>query len=312
MPSRSMPCCGQMAAAEAAAAQGSSGTMFNSISTFTTARLLGVISVALVMAGPASAQVDSLTIPECAEATAFDADGDGISDACELALALTFAPHLRVRPGGCNWNSELDAPRLGGGYLFGVQAVDARVRLAYLPAYFMDCGWSGPKCWLPGVDCSPHAGDSEFIVVELSQDASARYSVSGVFLSAHCFGRSGDSCRWYRAAELRRFQWIGPSVLIWVAEGRNANYPSRSACDQGHYAIDTCDRNDADYVFPVLADRNIGSRIRPIGGNGCVAAPPPNAELVECLWAEGPFRGWQLGAAGVTGYARYLLEVAEF
>lgn len=144
-----------------------------------------------------------------------------------------------------------------------------------------------------------------------------------MFLSAHRFGRSGGDCRWYRDDELDAFEWVdgveAGAPVVWVAEGRNANYPSRSACDRGHHSIDTCDHHSARYRFPVISDlQNIGSRIRPVNGTGCVSGSDllhsgtrvETAE-VECFWSEDtPFRGWTGGGRGVTPYARYLREIA--
>lgn len=238
-----------------------------------------------------------------------------LSAACRAALAERFAPTLIVAPGGCNWDTS--TRRLGGGYFFAVERLDTVVRIAYLPAYFMDCGWRGPKCWLPGVDCSPHAGDSEFIAVDVFADSVNGWRVVGVFLSAHCFGRSSSNCRWYRGKELATFGWQGSSPEVWVADGRNANYPSRTACDRGHHNIDTCDRNTARYRIPIDSARDIGSRSSPARDGGCyagseLATPVGEPRAVECFWRDQPFRGWISSAPGVTGYNRYLREVARF
>src|SRR5688500_12486484 len=79
---------------------------------------------------------------------------DPLTADCAFQFASAFAPVLAVRSAGCNWDDTQQ--RLGGGYFFAAQRVDSIVRVAYLPAYFRDCGWQGVKCWLPGVDCSPH------------------------------------------------------------------------------------------------------------------------------------------------------------
>ena len=169
-----------------------------------------------------------------------DSDRDGLSDQCELSLATRFAPALVVSTGACNWVPE--AERLGGAYFFGARPTVDGIRLVYLPAYFMDCGWSGPKCllrWRGG--CDPHDGDSEFIAVDVVPRVRGQgWELERVFLSAHCFGDSEGDCRWFAAPEFERF---GDAVLVWVAEGKNANYRTKSACDSGHWHFDTCDRN---------------------------------------------------------------------
>src|SRR5690606_3383380 len=143
---------------------------------------------------------------------------------------------------------------------------------AYLPAYYRDCGWAGAKCLLPFVNCAPHAGDSEFVVVDAVRRGD-RWVTAAVFLSAHCFGGSGADCRWYRGLEVERFAWADGVALgapiVWVAEGRQANYPGRAACDRGHHRIDTCDANRLAYRYPIASTaQNIGSRARPVGGRG--------------------------------------------
>ena len=103
-----------------------------------------------------------------------------------------------------------------------------------------------------------------------------------------------------------------------MAQGRNANYPSRKRCDAGHHSIDTCDRNRVRYSFPLDATRNIGSRQFPMAPDGCVTGAELNdpgavPASVECFWrGDFPFRGWQSQGDGVTGYWKYLNEMAGF
>jgi hypothetical protein len=270
------------------------------------------------VAAPAFSQGVPVAVPDCDDNGPSDTDSDSISDECEFSLARTFAPVLVVRSGGCNWNATLEPGMLDGGYFFAVQAADSAVRIAYLPAYFRDCGWRGVKCWLPRVNCASHSGDSEFMVVEVRRASGKHWRPTRLFLSAHCFGRSQESCRWYAEGALADFEWSGAAPVIWVAEGRNANYPSQQACDRGHYSLDTCDHNDTRYTFPVRPDRNIGSRSKPLGTDGCVfgrdlgtRAVAPN--VTECFWRSGiSFRGWQSTGTGATGYWRYLGDIAGF
>ena len=244
-----------------------------------------------------------------------DSDVDGMSDSCETSLAMLFAPILMQDRGDCMWSEDADPSRIAGGYHYAVQpAGDRRVRLAYLPGYLRDCGWRGPKCLLPGVDCRPHAGDSEAIIVEAEFDRERdAWSPTAVFLSAHCFDGESDACRWHEGAELDDFDWRGAGPVVWVASGRHANYPSDDACDAGHYWLDDCGGDALAVAWPVMADRNVGSAEAPIGGDGCVSLPEeldPSlvaAGAIECFWSERPFRGWQGDAhPGVTPYRRYL------
>jgi hypothetical protein len=271
------------------------------------------------------ARARGVPIPACT-VPGRDADEDGLADPCELELARAFAPELIAQPGGCDWAPDERPPRLGGGYYFATAParMPGHVRVAYLPAYYRDCGWSGPQCRLPFVDCSPHAGDSEFLVVEVEHSAS-EWTVRGIFLSAHCFDGAAPGCRWYRDGALAAFGWRGPprasGPVVWVAAGRHANYPTREACERGHRWVDTCAGGTRRFAFPIASERqNIGSRLAPAGrDDGCVTAAhagwnavSTDADAVECLWSETrPFRGWQNEGAGATPYGRYLREVAE-
>jgi hypothetical protein len=251
-----------------------------------------------------------------------DQDADGLSDACELALARAFAPVLRVAAGGCNWEGSAVPARPGGGYYFGAQPVGDQVRLIFLPAYYRDCGWSGFKCTIGLLNCSGHAGDSEFIAIDIARAPGSRWQPRALFLSAHCFGRSTRNCTWYDSTALREFEWSGLRPVIWVAAGKHANYPSRAACDAGHWFYDTCDRNDAVVEYPILSERqNIGSRQRPLNQTGCVDARSSGwqsalttEDAIECLWSDDqPFTGWQKPAVGeATPYGRYLRTIAQF
>jgi hypothetical protein len=266
-----------------------------------------------------------------AAAPRVDADADALDDGCELALAGAFAPELVVDPTECLWLADARPARLAGGYLFAARPLDAgAVRLAYLPAYSRDCGWDGTACRLRPGGCGAHAGDSELLVLDVAPTAreGGRWAVVGVFLSAHCGGRSAGRCRWYRGAELDRFTWTAGesrgAPRVWVARGKHAHYASARDCDRGHWGYDACDRNTAVVRFPIRsAAQNLGSRTRPIPApDGCRTAsalPLGSAGLEptarECPWdATRPFRGWQADTRGrgPTSYGRSLAEVAGF
>lgn len=130
------------------------------------------------------------------------------------------------------------------------------------------------------------------------------------------------------ASRVGRFAWVDGVALgapiVWVAEGRQANYPGRAACDRGHHRIDTCDANRLAYRYPIASTaQNIGSRARPVGGRGgCVNARAAGWQstridpaVVECLWdADVAFRGWQPHElpGKATPYAVYLETIAAF
>lgn len=274
------------------------------------------------------------TAASCA-AQVTDIDLDGLEDDCEFALARAFAPELRVSPQACN----VEDGRIQGGYAFGVFPSDdpERLLIGYAPAYVRDCGWEGPKCWLRlWGGCTGHGADSEFIGVAVDFNRSAsRWSASAVFLSAHCFGASDADCRWYAGDELWAFEWldgVGGAVRVWVAEGKNANYPSRGRCDRGHWWYDTCDRNRLSYVFPVeRRSQNVGNPLgavgtQPGGARSCFALADlgwqsvgggADFTAIECFGGTEAFRGWLPAGVdsetptGATSYRRYFQLLLE-
>ena len=273
--------------------------------------------------------------PDRCHAPRHDRDVDGVDDGCELALAQAFAPELVVDPRDCSWDRSAQPARLGGAYVFVAQGAADRdaIRIAYMPAYYRDCGWDGLPCVARGPDCAAHAGDSELIVVDARYRSPGRWVADAVFLSAHCFGRSDGRCRWYRGGELRRFGWSGGVRLgaprVWVARGKHANYPSASACDAGHWYYDSCDGNSIAYRFPVLSSvQNVGSRRMPLPQGdaydpaGCLradvlplASAGADPGTRECFWdPAAPFRGWQRVHTGQapTPYAVVLHHATQF
>lgn len=262
----------------------------------------------------------ALTPSACSEATA-DTDSDGLTDACEHALATAFAPVLMMHHTRCTAPPSGASRGIPGGYFHAAQRTEEGVRLVYMPAYYRDCGWRSGWCVL--LNCRGHAGDSELIAVDVRRLASGSWATESVFLSAHCFGRSARDCRWYDGTALRDFDWLDGvergAPVVWVSDGRNANYPSRAACERGHGGMDACGSDPEVYRFPVMRARNIGSRAVPIRQPGQVPGCVTGAvvepvdrlivshQAVECFWTgSAPFGGWQGGGAGATSYARYL------
>ena len=257
-----------------------------------------------------------------------DSDQDDLDDGCELDLAAAFAPELVVDTADCLWQADISPPRLAGGYLFAVKPLGRGVRIAYLPAYYRDCGWTGTACVVRLGQCGSHSGDSELIVLDVEPSTNGDWRTTAVFLSAHCFGRSDGRCRWYRGADLDSFEWLGGTRFgvprVWVARGKHANYPTQDSCDSGHWFLDSCDGNAIQMRFPVLTTRqNIGSRQHPLpGGDGCIVAaelPLPGGAVAEqareCPWSDAQaFTGWQSTPArgAATPYSRYLTRVASF
>lgn len=284
-------------------------------------------------------------VPECDARRQSDVDADGLSDACEIALARAFAPELLADPSDCSWIEANGSRRLGGGYFYVVAPLGAmlrEVRIAYMPAYFKDCGWTGIQRVLRLGRSDAHAGDSELIVLDVARDSAEKWRSTGVFLSAHCSGLSDGRCRWYRRDELAAFNWVnaheGGAPQVWVSRAKHANYPSRAACESGHWLQDSCASTPAAYRFPLVSpSQNIGSRSSPGFSGGCVLAeqlPLGGAGVeirgpvrggahraavrvtdqlpVECLFdRERRFTGWQDGPIGsASPYGRILERFA--
>lgn len=249
---------------------------------------------------------------------ATDVDLDGVDDGCEWALAKAFAPLLKVSMGDCDWDGGL--LRLGGEYYFGVQRNDElgpRIRIAYLPAYYKDCG--GPD---------PHKGDSEFILEDVSYEensAGGAWRLRNVFTSSHCgsdfFGFDSDpNCQWFDATSFNRVDdpTYGPPV-VWVSYGKHSNYSSSVACNGGTW-VDVCGGGYLGIRFPIVYSwQNIGSAKKPQPGLnvtpqwGSLYATAGTQESFWDFWLN--FNGWnprEYTTDGATSYGQILAKYAHF
>ena len=272
-------------------------------------------------------------------AAKWDPDGDTMDNRCEDALAAAFAPGLEVAR-DCNYDTSPGVDRQGGEYYYGVQPYHdgsaTVVRIAYLPAYYWDCGSPSQGPWpLPdvcrGCFADGHDGDSEFFIVDVQFNAATRrWLTRQIFLSAHCGTPTGQYCLWYRdptaptlvlpGVPAQPFSWVDGTVrgapIIWVADGKHGNYSSRADCDLGGLAgSDSCAENDRFYRFPVrFPQQNIWSRAVP--QEACVGASLWGSTRVaagatECFWPRQTFYGWQgLELTGSTAYSDILEQYA--
>lgn len=232
----------------------------------------------------------------------------------------------------CNWDYGLN--RMGGEYFFAAEArwgaQGPVVRIAYLPAYYWDCGVPHDfisNCLLspifaPG-SCDAHTGDSEFMLVDVSYAASSAHWVTQqVFLSAHCGASGDDDCRWWNPASLA---WVDGrkygAPVVWVSEGKHANYYSQSKCNSGGALnMDTCEFNTASHRFPVVySQQNVGSRNTPL--RDCAGpfwgSQETSSQVIECMWNTttlSRFNGWQSSMVGPppTLYGDHLSVYAGF
>ena len=236
-----------------------------------------------------------------------DVDADGIDDNCEIALAQAFAPMLMVDQNECNWDASLD--RVGGEYYYMVRQPHGgsdRIRIAFMPAYYRDC-----SSHMYG---NPHAGDSEFIGVDVAYSA-GRWVMLGAMLSAHCGAypipalpiQYSPHCRYYGAEAwdavsggyLEGVQRGAPRV--WVAAGKHANYRSRSDCLNSDFiGLDNCPSTAVGRRFPIV-HRWQNVEFPESGALGCVqprwgsSLPNPTAYETFGRWQPlcvSTFRGW--------------------
>jgi len=84
--------------------------------------------------------------------------------------------------------------------------------------------------------------------------------------------------------------------LVYVADGKHANYPTDAACDAGDYFnSDECSSPRYIDVMAVTQANNIGSRTHRLI-DGVTTANPNHpvyaSQFVEYYWTSQQFRGW--------------------
>jgi hypothetical protein len=214
-----------------------------------------------------------------------DYDKDWLADECELELAKAFAPLLWFAHG---------EPCPGGEPAWAVKYfnIPKVVRIAYLPAYYDDCGRPEFAFWGAG-----HAGDTEFIMVETIFDASTGWKVNQMWLSAHAGGGVEDRSAWVMPWEVRfelRGGVVNPHPSVWVSERKHANYRSKEVCRKPLIDFEECDYEGVRLRFPVQAWRNLGSRHQSIVD--CVVSSGRFAGngIRECFWSGRTVTKWIL------------------
>jgi len=212
---------------------------------------------------------------DCVVEPALDADLDGLDDACEEAVVLGFEPELvfgveETKPARVPfWAARRDGPET--------------MRLFYALSYIDDAG--DPD--LNGA--TSHDGDSEFIVLRVQYDGAGVWTLVEGYLSAH-YQTFCDTADWIPATS---FQWesdVGGRPLVFVAEGKHANYADLATCDSGGCFQDHCTDTTREPAG-IVAGRDLGLRTTPIiddfvkNGNS------------EWYWTNEIFCGWQRPAA---------------
>jgi hypothetical protein len=204
------------------------------------------------------------------------------------------------------------------------EAESYTVRVAYLPSYWIDLGLPTGAILTAclalggGFQCGNHAGDSEWIVLDIKYYSAIQHWVLvDAYFSAHewhvPFGLTSDTTLvtnsshdnggggWYPAS-LQYPDKKGGYPRVFVADRKHANYPTDAYCDS-HGAIvlgnrteyDNCDSQRNQTRFEVGSDANIGSRSVPF--IDCLATtrtdhPSYGSGRTECYWTVKKFAGW--------------------
>jgi hypothetical protein len=236
---------------------------------------------------------------------------------------------------------------MGGEYYYAVESkvyldiprgLKRVLRVAYLMAYYWDCGAASSYEWHEWFD-NPHSGDSEFIIVDVAYDTvSHHWETFNVFLSAHCGSPwippwEDHHCRWHAPSDFA--YWVNQRVLgapyVWASRAKHANYPTENSCDEaitvGGAELEDCEY-DTPQRFPVVyVQQNIGSRSAPFVDCAAPfsASAMPDVGSYECMWSFsleggpplGRFNGWQSETVGGGGlppapYGRILQDYGGF
>ncbi len=283
-----------------------------------------------------------------------DADLDGMSDYCEGLLADRFRPSL------VTVDQDLDArgePYWAAKYF---PQHGNTVRIAYLFAYYQDGGvpswmfasklcnfgtalapvltfgslylpswWSviGVAAGAGGIAianedlCKSHRGDSEFITVDLSFDASSQHwYVSRAFYASH-WQTFGDHSRVVTTSGMEYPEHYGGYPRVYVAEEKHGSFPTRDACSHDGGLGDNCDADNLNHETRVRSSTyyNVGSaqgQLLNCVRGGALVDVYPELYSTECFWDPNMrFEGWQpfrLGTVDGTSTGYFWILTAAF
>lgn len=239
-----------------------------------------------------------------------DADADGLSDRCETDIAAAFAPEL------FHWRFD----NVGREPHWAARPSGDQVVIAYLLSYYRDEGSSAWACSLPLVapHCQGHNGDSEWILLTVYYDwPTHHWLLQQALYSQHTsFGTYARGSNAYPTA-LEYPGRLGGYPRSYVAEGKHANYPSRSACNSGGtLGTDTCTQVDTAARVAGGGNVNIRSRAVHMASQDCMVSANPSyiyygSGRQECYWTNRRFRGWiptTVGGDDSTAYSGILAD----
>lgn len=233
-----------------------------------------------------------------------DTDEDWLDQECEYKLANAFAPiqqnsHLEECSGG--------EPVWAAKYFPNAQ----RVRIAYMLAYYQDCG-----AWGTG-----HLGDSEMVMVEVGYNSvTMHWEVIQLWLSAHYQGEflgvSGDNSRFlnwdlaeYPTSGFFSYNRSRGRPRVWVSRNKHANYRSQQECNSFQDVCTAPPQVVAYYTF-MRPERNAGSRHVDLIGCPTLYSMWDNAGSgrAECFYTSRRFNGWYASGSGVSPYRDVLMS----
>ncbi len=242
-----------------------------------------------------SIEPDVLCAPDATfQSTPFnDLDSDGVRDYCEEHLARTFEPIIEFAWGE-NWS--LREPKFAA---IRSNPWSSGISIMYLLSYYEDGGYAG--------GAFSHAGDSEFIIVEIGPDG-PNWRPWRVFTSAH-YGSPDPRSEWNL---ITRFPTAtAPHPLVYASKGKHANYAETGDCQ----LVETCGGGWQQYAM--LGEWvNIGSLSHPFdidpavtfSGPSCASSGGSGTGWLECYRTSADFTGWQ-GGTGTTSTAyKHLLN----
>jgi hypothetical protein len=202
-----------------------------------------------------------------------DDDEDNVADSDEVMLAEIFAPVLIY---GELEQSSARIPH------FALFAGDDFISIFYALSYRIDGGD------LDHGGATGHVGDPEFIVVVATFENDNLDKVY-VYLSAH-FGASTDASQWWTDDEL---EWDGRGdglhPVVWVAENKHANYPTRDDCEIGAVFQDQCS-DESRRLLEIRPDRNLGQSWAPLRDR------VDSGSYSEWYWTDRRFCGWKVSS----------------
>ncbi len=199
-----------------------------------------------------------------------DADRDGLDDACEEAVVRGFEPELV-------FGVEETAPERIPFWAARPDG-DQTLRIFYAISYLADAG--DPT--LGGA--SGHDGDSEFIVLRVQYDGAGKWSLVEGYLSGH-YDTFCDSGGWFPAESFAYGGALFGPPLVYVAEGKHANYIDLEACDAGGCYQDHCS-DEWHETMGIDAGRDLGLFSTPLVDQHDEAGNP------EWYWTDVVFCGW--------------------